>query len=155
VAVDEHHVPEALPSERGDPNTRDYDWAVGRPYRLRIRRSPDGPGLWRGEVTDVVSGVASVVRDLRCGGGFLVDPVVWSEVFARCQDPSVTVRWSQLEGVTASGRRHRVAAVVASYQAAEDGGCDNTTAAVDGSGWLQRTNSPRRVLRGARLALPR
>ena len=145
----------ALPSRRHDPNTRDYAWAVGRPYRLRIRRSSDGPGLWRGDVTDLVSGSTTVVRDLRCPGRHLVEPVVWSEVFARCDDPSVTVRWSGLEGVTATGRRVAATAVVTSYQPHDRGGCDNTTAAVDGAGWLQRTNTRRHVPPGSRLSLPR
>lgn len=144
----------ALPATLGNPNTRDFPWAAGRPYRLRIRPSPAGPGLWRGEVTDMGSGATTAVRDLRCDGGQLVGPVVWSEVFARCDDPSVAVRWRQLEVVTASGRRTEAATVVAGYQRREDGGCDNTTAGHDGAGWLQRTNSPRQVPPGSRLSRP-
>ena len=141
-----------LPSSRANPNTRDYPWEPQRPYRLRISRSPDGPGLWRGEVTNVRRGQPTVVRDLRCPGDRLADPLMWSEVFARCDDPSVTVRWSDLEVVTASGRRVPVTTAVAEYQRREDGGCDNTSAAVDDGGWLQRTNALRQVPPGARLA---
>ncbi len=142
-----------LPSAVDNPNTRDYPWAVRRPYRLRIGRSPDGPGSWRGEVTDLGSSRPTVVRDLRCPSRHLTDAVVWSEVFARCDDPSVTVRWSELVAVTSAGRRVPVTTVVATYQRHQDGGCDNTTAAVDGTGWLQRTNVRRQVAPGARLSL--
>ena len=141
-----------LPATLGNPNTRDFAWVAGRPYRLHIGPSPAGPGLWRGQVTDEVSGVSTVVRDLRCPGRHLVDPVVWSEVFARCDDPPVTVRWRDLEVVTTSGRRGDVSTVVAGYQSWEDGGCDNTTAGHDGTGWVQRTNSPRVVGPGSRLS---
>ncbi len=148
-------TPSALPSATCNPNTRDYPWAVGNAYRLRIRRSPDGPGLWRGDVTDLASGATTVVRDLRCPGRHLSDPVVWSEVFAGCEDPSVCVRWSGLRAVTDSGRHLAVAAVVTSYQAEADGGCENTTAGVDARGWLQRTATRRQVAPGTRLVLPR
>ncbi len=142
-----------LPSALDNPNTRDYPWALRHPYRLGIHRSPEGPGLWRGQVTDLVSGEPTVVRDLRSPGHHLTDAVVWSEVFARCDDPSVTVRWTELVAVTGAGRRVPVTAVVATYQRAQDGGCDNTTAAVDGAGWLQRTNARRQVPPGARLSV--
>ena len=144
----------ALPSSRANPNTRDYPWQPQRPYRLRILRSPGGPGLWRGEVTDVSSGDGTVVRDLRCAGDRLADPLMWSEVFARCDDPSVSVRWSDLECVTALGRRVPVTAARADYQRWEEGGCDNTSAGVDDVGWLQRTNVARQVPPGARLVPP-
>ena len=79
-----------LPSATGNPNTRDFMWLPGRPYRLRI--SGDGDGWWSGEITDLTTGEATVVRRLYGGGTELSEPVVWSEVFARCDDPSVTVR---------------------------------------------------------------
>ncbi len=142
-----------LPSALGDANTRDFPWQVGRPYRLRIRPSPAGGGLWRGEVSDP-DGRVTVVRDLRCPGRHLVEPVMWSEVFARCDDPSVTVRWSGLEALTISGRRVQPAAAVADYQRRDQGGCDNTTSAVDATGWLQRTNTDRRNESGSRLPRP-
>lgn len=142
-----------LPSALGDANTRDFPWEVGRPYLLRIHPSPAGRGLWRGEVTDA-DGRVTVVRDLLCPGRHLVEPVVWSEVFARCDDPSVTVRWSRLEAVTASGRRVPASAAVAGYQRRDQGGCDNTTSAVDAAGWLQRTNTDRLHGTGARLRRP-
>lgn len=142
-----------LPSALGDANTVDFPWLVGRPYRLRIHPSPAGGGLWRGEVTDA-DGRLTVVRDLRSPGRHLVEPVVWSEVFARCDDPSVTVRWSDLEAMTASGRRVPASAAVAGYQRRDQGGCDNTTSDVDAAGWLQRTNTDRRHGAGARLPRP-
>ena len=146
-------TPSALPSALASPNTRDYPWRAGRPYRLRIHPSPDGAGLWRGEVTDLVDLAPVVVRDLHCPADRLVDPVVWSEVFARCDDPPVSVRWSDLEAVTVSGRAVAAGAVTVGYQRRQDGGCDNTSVAVDGRGWLQRTTTRRRVAAGTRLPL--
>ena len=111
-----------LPSTPDDPNTRDYPWEPGRPYRLRISPSPDLAGHWQGEVTDLVAGEATVVRHLAAGGDRLSSPMVWSEVFARCDDPSVTVRWSDFEGVTAAGDRVTPRGLSVNYQARAAGG---------------------------------
>ena len=59
-----------------------------RGYRLGVHRA--GDGMWRGEVTDLTTGEAVTVRDLFAASPLLGDPMVWSEVFARCDDPSVT-----------------------------------------------------------------
>lgn len=142
----------ALPSSTGNANTRDYDWQPGRPYRLCIRPAPGGGG-WRGEITDLDTGVVTDVRDLAGAGNSLASPLVWSEIFARCDDPTSAVRWSGLEVVTAGGERVGVDAVRTSYQTYADGGCDNTTAEVDGAGVLQRTNAARLVGPGAVLHL--
>jgi hypothetical protein len=63
--------------------------------------------------------------------------MVWSEVFARCDDPSVTVRWSDLHPHTSTIRT--------SYQRHEDGGCANTRSTFDPTtdSWLQTTNQMR------------
>jgi hypothetical protein len=143
--------PSTLPSAPDDPNTRDYPWEPGRPYRLRVSRQ--GPGTWRGEVTDVRSGRATVVRHLEAGGDHLAAPVVWSEVFARCEHPSVTVRWSGLEATTASGAVVVPRGLSVSYEARAAGGCDNTTVAADDHGVLQTTATERRVPPGATVDL--
>ena len=122
-----------LPSATGNPNTRDYPWMPRRPYRLRI--AGDGDGWWTGEVTDLATGEVTVVRRLHGGGTALASPVVWSEVFARCDDPRVTVRWSQLSPPPATLR--------VSYQSHVDGGCANTDSRRDGDAWLQITNTTR------------
>jgi hypothetical protein len=124
-----------LPSATGNPNTRDYAWRPHTPYRLRI--SGDGDGWWRGEVTDLTTGETIVVRRLYGGGTRLAGPMVWSEVFARCDDPSVTVRWSDFTPHTNSIRT--------SYQRHEDGGCANTRSTFDPAtdSWLQTTNQSR------------
>lgn len=133
----------ALPSGPDDPNTRDYAWEPGRAYRLRVSPAPGRPGGWQGEVTDLATGEATVVRHLDAGGDRLARPVVWSEVFARCEHPSVTVRWSELEGRTAAGRRVAPRGLAVNYQATAAGGCDNTTVVVDDAGVLQVTNAER------------
>ena len=145
-----------LPGFPDDPNTLGYPWEPGRPYRLRISRSPDGPGAWRAEVTDVGAGRSSVVRDLYVDagneGGHLVRPIVWSEVFADFDAPSVTVRWRDLEAVDETGARLRPDRVRVNYQSAAEGGCTNTTATIDAVGAvLQVTNTPRVVEQGALL----
>jgi len=123
----------ALPSSTGNPNTRDYAWRPRTPYRLRIHGT--GDGWWTGEVTDLSTDETTVVRRLNGGGTALASPVVWSEVFARCDDPSVVVRWSQLSPPATTMRT--------TYQSHEDGGCANTRSIADGDGWLQVTNQTR------------
>jgi hypothetical protein len=128
----------ALPSATGNPNTRDYAWRPRTPYRLRI--TGDGDGWWTGSVTDVVRGEETVVRRLRGGGDALASPVVWSEVFARCDDPSVVVRWSDLSPAPPALRP--------TYQSHQDGGCANTRSSRDGDTWIQRTNVRRQTQTG-------
>jgi len=128
----------SLPSSTGNPNTRDFAWRPRVPYRLRI--SGDGDGWWTGSVTDLTTGVETVVRRLHGGGSALTAPVVWSEVFARCDDPTVAVRWSDLAPATTSMRP--------TYQSHVDGGCANTRSERDGDGWIQRTNVARQTRTG-------
>ncbi len=161
----------SLPAFSGDPNTMAFGWKSERPYRLRVYSSPEVPGAWRAEVTDVTTGRATVLRDLlrgddRPGGGFLRagaagaagerqaslrNPMVWSEVFADCDAPSVVVRWSDLRGETEEGEMVYPDAVRVNYQSGQDGGCANTTIRRDERGILQITNASREVAQGSRL----
>jgi len=150
-----------LPGPSDDPNTLSYFWQPEQPYRIRVFRSPDDAQGWRVEVTDLLAGAASVVRDLHptpgmhTAGPYLSDPIVWSEVFADCDAPSVTVRWSDLRAVDESGTVVRPEAVLVSYQSPAQGGCTNTTVSVDEAGGIyQVTNAPRLVGHGTRLELP-
>ena len=146
-----------LPGVRGDPNTRSFDWRLGRRYRLHIGPSsePSAEGhAWRGTVTDVETGDETVVRDLYTSGSYLMSPMVWSEVFARCEQPSVAVRWSDLRVITADGAELRPQRVRINYQTRSDGGCDNTTVSVDELGLLQITGVERQVPQGAILPIP-
>ncbi len=145
----------ALPSAPGDPNTRDYPWVPGATYRLAVGPAPGRAGWWRGSVTDVASGRTTVVRDLAGGGGELRCPTVWSEVFARCDHPSVAARWSGFEAVTAGGDVVRPDALAVSYEPGPAGGCDNTTVAADAGGVLQVTNAGRAVPHGGVVRLTR
>ena len=98
-----HGSDSALRSATGNPNTRDFSWSPGRPYRLSIERVvaaaggpvPAGVTAWRGSVQDLHSGEDQVVRDLYMEGDSIVGVTMWSEVFARCDDPTVSVRWSR------------------------------------------------------------
>lgn len=134
----------ALPSSFGNPHTRDFDWEAGRPYRLRIRRGPDG---WEGWVDD------TLVRQLLAPGVTLASPLMWSEVFADCDHPAVSVHWSDLEVVTRSGDRVAVRSARVHYQPRSEGGCDNTSSAVDGPAFVQTTSTDRVSAPGTRLHL--
>ena len=125
--------PSPLPSATGNPNTRDFPWRADTPYRLRI--DADGTG----SVTDLGTGEATVVRRLHVDGAVtLRSPVVWSEVFARCDDPTTTVRWSDLDPTPAR--------TDVTYQPVAEGGCSNTSVDADGAGgYAQTTNTIRRA----------
>jgi hypothetical protein len=142
----------ALPSRTGNVNTRDYRWSPGRPYRLRVSRSPEpGPGGrlgWRGEVIDVDEEVVTVVRDLWAEGTTLASPVVWSEVFADCDDPTVIVRWSDLRLTDEAGRTATVDEVRVNYQSLGDGGCATTDSRVaEGTAAFEQRTGVERVTR--------
>jgi hypothetical protein len=151
----------ALPSGPGNVNTRDYPWIAHHPYRLRISRAPRPPaarddrGLtaWRGEVVDLAANVTTVVRDLWAAGDHLAAPMVWSEVFADCDDPGAAVRWSDLVLVDEVGRRTQVRSARVNYQARQEGGCAATNSDVDGDGFIQATGAARLVTAGATLGL--
>jgi hypothetical protein len=142
-----------LPSAPRNPNTRDFPWHPGTSYRLTISPTREKPGWWRGTVTDVAAGETTVVRDLECPGRLLRDVSVWSEVFARCDDPGVTVRWSRLRARTAAGAEVAPTAVRVNYQSHAAGGCANTDTKPAGTGVLQVTATERTTPQGARLAL--
>ena len=167
-----------LPSALRNVNTRDFPWCARSPYRLTISRvdgagslgSAGGPGgvvgdprapklgpdrfpLWRGSVADV-DGVSTVVRDLYAPGDRISGAIMWSEVFARCEHPSVAVRWSDPVAVALDGSMVRPDRVSVNYQARADGGCTNTDSRVDGVGVVQWTNAERTTPQGAALGVP-
>lgn len=130
-----------LPSALDNVNTRTYRWFANRPYRLCIYRAQ--PGRWRGEIVDTETGEATVVRDLLVDADHLAAPMVWSEVFADCDDPSVTVRWSDFTTHTERGVI-TANSVHLNYQRHADGGCGNTNTWVDDAGrFAQTTNTQR------------
>ncbi|MCL4371150.1 MAG: hypothetical protein M1380_09625 [Chloroflexi bacterium] len=147
----------SLPGFEDDPNTLAYTWEPGRPYRVVVRRSPEVLGAWRAEVADLVRGESAVVRDLygrRNEPGFLGNPMVWSEVFADCDAPSVTVRWAEIAAIDEEGAEWQPEAVVVNYQTERDGGCVNTDSRPDPSdGIIQVTNVRRAFPQGARIPL--
>ena len=102
-----------------------------------------------------------VIRDLWAPGDRLVSPMVWSEVFARCDAVPVRVAWSNPTAIDERGGVHRVQSARVNYQSVADGGCSNTevsvTAAADGPAWLHSTSTERRTRPGTplRLADPR
>jgi hypothetical protein len=135
----------ALPSGSANANTRDLWWEAGVPHLLTIE--PAAGGGWAGSVD------GRHVRILHAGGDRLEGLMVWSEVFARCDAPSVAVRWSGFRVTLASGEVVSPLAVRVNYQRRAEGGCDNTTAILDGDGVRQVTATARQVPTGARLPL--
>jgi hypothetical protein len=146
-----------LPSARNDPNTRDFRWEPGRRYLLRVAPSPEASAevhAWRGTITDLESGRETAVRDLHTEGAFLAAPVVWTEAFARCEQPGVAARWSDLRAVDGGGTVIRPLRVRVNYQSRADGGCDNTSVIPDELGIVQATGVQRQVPQGALLPVP-
>jgi hypothetical protein len=146
-----------LSGVRGDRNTRSFSWKPGHPYRLKVEPADEAPEdlhAWRGTITDLDAGREHLVRDLYTEGSYLVSPMVWSEVFARCEQPSVTVRWSDLRAVSASGDEVLPRRIRVNYQSRADGGCDNTSVGVDELGVLQTTSVRRQVPQSALLPVP-
>ncbi len=154
----------ALRSTLGNPNTRDLHWAPRRRYRLRISKvtaahhptepAPEGIVAWRGSVVDLDAGDQVVVRDLYVPGDRITGVTMWSEVFARCDDPSAAIRWSDPEVMTAEQRVLAPDALAVNYQSYSDGGCANSNSFVDDVGVVQRTATERVTAQGARLELP-
>ncbi|MHB1139485.1 MAG: hypothetical protein ACYC2O_11050 [Microthrixaceae bacterium] len=147
-----HGSTSELPSALQNPHTRDHDWRPSTPYRLTVERAPadDQPGeerkgsvstAWRGSITDQVTGECTVVRDLYAWGDRIVGVIMWSEVFARCDDPQTAVRWSDAAVTTAAGRTVRPVAFGVNYQSDGDGGCANTTSVPD-AGFRRDGESP-------------
>ena len=141
----------ALPSAPDNINTRDYRWFPNRQYRFRIHRSPDRG--WRATITDLATGEETVVRDLWIEADHLEAPMMWSEVFADCDQPSVLVRWTDLEVMTVDGATFNPTAARLNYQSHDAGGCANTNTAVVGDGFEQRTTTERLNPNGSRLSI--
>ena len=149
-----------LPSTPGDVNTRDFPWEAGVPYRFTVR--PAGPaeaeyppGLltaWRATATRLDTGVEQVIRDLYAPGPFVKAAMVWSEVFAACDAPSVAVAWSNLTMLRPGGGDVQVKAVTVNYQPRERGGCPNTNSAVEDERFTQTTTVPRTTPQGTVLS---
>lgn len=152
-----HGSGSSLPSALHNVNTRDLAWLPGRAYRLTARRvSEDGDAqqAWRGSVRDLGTGDEVVVRDLYTGGDRIVGVTMWSEVFARCDDPTATVRWSDPSVTTSDGQVLRPQRLSVNYQSDAQGGCANTDSSVDAAGALQRTCTTRVHRQGMQLPLP-
>ncbi|MGH8948679.1 MAG: hypothetical protein ACRDXF_07445 [Acidimicrobiia bacterium] len=138
----------SLSSAPGDPNTRDFPWLPRRRYRLRIFSSPDIG--WRGEVTDVETGVATVVRDLHVGGDHLGRVMMWSELFCQCSDPRSVVGWSEPAAIGLNEEALVPNGLRVNYQA---DGCLNTNVYTDGHRVCQATGSERVTSQGSTMIL--
>ena len=136
----------SLPSTPLDPNTRDFAWTPGARYRLTIGPlSPGGggPGRWPARIEGLDTGEDVVVRHLLCDGDHLRSPLVWSELFTRCDDPPIEVRWSEPSALGLDGEPVPVDRGRVTYQAYDAGGCTNTTVETDRVGIVQRSGCER------------
>lgn len=142
---------EVNPAAGGDPaRERDgLDPAAARSTSF----GPDGFPLWRGSVTDA-DGTTTIVRDLYAPGDRISGAIMWSEVFARCDDPTARVGWSEPMAIALDGTVVRPERVSVNYQSRADGGCTNTDSRVDGVAIVQSTNAERTTRQGAALAVP-
>lgn len=145
-----HGSDSALSSALHNPNTRDLAWSERTPYRLTIRRAPDADQppadvatAWRGTVTDLRTGAEVVVRDLYVCGDRIVGVVMWSEVFADCDAPPASVRWSDAAATALDGTGVHPSGFVVNYQSHADGGCANSDSFPDATGIVQRSAVPR------------
>ena len=137
-----------LQSTPHDPNTRDFAWLPGARYRLTI--GPRTPGLrnpsrWPARIEGLDTGEDIVVRDLLCDGDHLREPVVWSELFTRCDDPPIEVRWTEPTALGLDGEPIAVERGRVTYQSYDAGGCTNTTVEADQVGIVQRSGCERRT----------
>ncbi len=140
----------SLPSALGNVNTRNLLWRPSTPYRLRIYRvdlAGSAP-VWRGSITGP-DGVEVVIRDLYPDADRIDAAVMWSEVFARCDQPTVAVRWSDPAAVALDNTTIRPEQLSVNYQSHSDGGCANTDSSIDDVGVVQRTGVARSTPQGA------
>ena len=138
----------SLPSTPLDPNTRDFAWEPRARYRLTIGpRTPgaQGPSRWPARIEGLDTGEDVVVRHLLCEGDHLRSPIVWSELFTRCDDPPIEVRWSEPSALSLDGEPVSVDRGRVTYQAYDAGGCTNTTVEPDRVGIVQRSGCERRT----------
>ena len=144
-----------LPSAVENPNTRNFLWQPNVGYVLGIEKvAGSEPTRWRGSIFDGSSGITVAVRDLISPGEYLAHTVMWSEVFARCDDPPTTVRWSHPRSIDKDGGQRPIRSVRVTYQARPDGGCGNTNAFSDGYAVVQGTNYRRSVRHNSVVAVP-
>lgn len=140
-----------LPSQPNDPNTRDYSWRPSEMYSLEIGPG-SAPGWWRGTISNSRD-EETTVRELHGGGSELAAPMVWAEVFAPCDAPSVRIEWTDLEVAVAGAGWVRPQSVTVNYQDYGAGGCTNTTSLIAGGALVQITSTNRSTPQGTVLGI--
>lgn len=129
-----------FPSTPGNDNTRDYEWTVGETYTFVIELENIGIAT---VATATVNG--ELIRGLflppevnRIG-----DLIMWSEVFAQCSDPSVTVKWTNMTVTDVNEVEYEETEFKLNYQAEENNGCLNTNTFEYNRSIRQQTNTTR------------
>jgi len=147
-----HGTRSTLPGIAADENTRTFPWTAGVGYRFTIAMGESG---WRSTVVDTSTGAATVIRELFAGGDRLNGFVVWMEIFAPCDAPTTTVRWSDLVVADEErGASYPVRSLRTSFPDVP-GACTNNDSRVDDVGWLQLTNDRRTSAIAATLTVGR
>lgn len=125
-----------FPSTPDNDNTRDFEWNVGQTYTFRI---------WIPETGEIAASIDGVeIRRLFLDGvDRLGDITMWSEVFAECSAPSVTVVWSGMTQIDINDVEYEEDSFLLNYQAPESYGCSNTNTTGAGLTVRQTTNTTR------------
>lgn len=135
-----------FPSTPDNDNTRDYLWNVGQTYHLRIWVSDPG------EISASIDG--ELIRTLICDDTVkLGSYTMWSEIFAQCSDPSVTVKWENMRIINMSDDEVLETEFFINYQAEENDGCLNTNTYEYNESIRQQTNTTRITPQDAILVL--
>jgi len=135
-----------FPSTPDNDNTRDFEWNVGQTYEFRIAITDVG------EITAYVDDVE--IRTLYCAGADRLGAItMWSEVFAECSAPSVSIQWSGMTAVDPLDAEFFEDTFLLNYQAPEAHGCSNTNSYGAGLTVRQVTNTTRVLEDGEQLVL--
>lgn len=145
--------PLAFPSALGNPNTCNFSFSPGVRYRFVIEPHPDG---WAGRIQTHTG--STTLRVLFGGGDAITAPMMWTECFAACDDPSISAAWFRPQTMAFDGSIRDIDRVAVNYQTVADGGCSTTNSRLvrDPSGVVgieQATNVARVTAQGAELAL--
>lgn len=133
-------------------NTFDYIWSRNTDYLLRVFKvaseggDPVGTTRWRATITDIESATPTetVIRDVFGYGDQIHGITMWTEMFAECSEPRVSVEWKDMEclveGTSAVVNPNHF---IITYQEIASGGCHNTNTSLSGAVFTQSSGSER------------
>lgn len=120
-----------MPSATDNPNTRDYEWDINTEYTFEI--SHVGDGFWRATVN------GETIRDLEVpDSAFISTPILFSEIFAACDDPTHMVKWRDPYLYDADDNEYYFPEALREFQVID--ACDNTDSYSIGGYFEMHTN---------------